>query len=359
MWRGNSGRDAVCLHIAQGGYQSSIDYMRQAGTSAHFVISLTGAVAQCVDTDDSAWGNGLTPNGRGWLTPSGRPVAPSWSGIRAGVNPNRTTISIEHAGFSGAPLSAAQQTATVALLAWLATQHPTLAPYRPARTLIGHADINPRDKPFCPGPAFDVAALASRANGDAPPPVYTADSPILGPAHVTGAAALLRERATAYNAYDISVIVGAYAATCADVGVDPAIALAQMIHETGWLTSWWCERPRRNPAGIGVTGAWRPWRMPGPWAQRGALWLEGVSFSDWRRESVPAHVGRLLAYALTDEQATAAQRKLIDYALSVRPLPAAYRGVAPTLRGLNGRWAVPGTTYADAVARVATAITGA
>jgi hypothetical protein len=64
-------------------------------------------------------------------------------------------------------------------------------------------------------------------------------------------------------------------------------------------------------------------------------------------------MGRLLAYALTDEQANDVQRRRISYALSVRPLPSNLRGVAPTLGALNGRWAVPGTSYGQSIAGLA------
>ena len=36
--------------------------------------------------------------------------------------------------------------------------------------------------------------------------------------------------------------------------LDPLVAVAQMVLETGNLTSFWSQTPRRNPAGIGVTG---------------------------------------------------------------------------------------------------------
>jgi hypothetical protein len=161
-----------------------------------------------------------------------------------------------------------------------------------------------------------------------------------------------------YTEHDIAnVIVPAYFSACASVGVEPVMLLAQMIHETGCLTSWWSQRPRRNPAGIGVTGrtsATRP--ATGAWALRDGVWAEGVSFPTWQEDSIAAHVGRLLAYALRDDQANDTQRSLIVRALHYRPLPPNFRGAAPAWRGLNGRWAVPGTTYADRIAEIANAI---
>jgi hypothetical protein len=169
--------------------------------------------------------------------------------------------------------------------------------------------------------------------------------------------AILAQPHGAYTDLDVDTIVRAYWAQCVHVGVDPVMLVAQMIHETGNLTSWWAQRPRRNPAGIGVTGrtaAVQPSR--GAWAWNGDAWLEGCSFASWAGESAPAHVGRVLAYALPIGQGTAAQQALIAQALAVRPLPPRYRGIAPTWKGLNGRWAVPGRSYAQRIAVVAAAI---
>jgi len=64
----------------------------------------------------------------------------------------------------------------------------------------------------------------------------------------------------------------------------------------------------------------------------------------------------LLAYALTDAAASPAQLDLISYALSYRAMPERYRGIAPTIAGLNGRWAVPGTTYGQRIIELAWSI---
>jgi len=191
---------------------------------------------------------------------------------------------------------------------------------------------------------------------------FSADSPILSN-NILGTAEqcsrfMMARAHGEYNATDIAgAIVPAYFAVCASVGMDPVMLLAQMIHETGCLTSWWSQRPRRNPAGIGVTGRTSPTQpASGAWAQRENVWAEGVSFPSWKDDSIPAHAGRLLAYALRDDQANDTQRAMIQRAMSYRPLPAQFRGVAPTWRGLNGRWAVPGTTYSDKIAEIANAM---
>ena len=144
-----------------------------------------------------------------------------------------------------------------------------------------------------------------------------------------------------YSATEVRDIVKKYVATATEAGLDPLLVVSQMVLETGNLSSFWSQPPRRNPAGIGVTGE------PG----------KGLSFSSWDK-AVRAHVGRLLAYAIPKDQGTPAQRKLIAEALAVRPLPDNRRGCAPTLNGLAGTWAAD-KKYAQKISRVANEIRGA
>ncbi len=206
-----------------------------------------------------------------------------------------------------------------------------------------------------------TALTPDRAPGSLLP--YTEDSSILGQPRATMkqcADYILAAPTGEYDEYDVEVIIlPAYWTICQRAGVDPIIAIAQMCHETGEpsdapgraraLWSYWSQRPRRNPAGIGVTGT------PGA----------GVSFASWapdpmhpeRVSGIEAHVGRLLAYAVLPAQQTAAQAALVQKALSVRSLPSRYWGVAPTLHGLERKWA-PGDNYANRIAEIANAIRG-
>jgi hypothetical protein len=125
-------------------------------------------------------------------------------------------------------------------------------------------------------------------------------------------------------------------------------------------------RPDVTPTKIGVTGRSVSREMyeayPARYPDRAWAWgedgrrREGCSFASWVGDAVPAHVGRLLAYALPAGAGTDVQQALIAQALAVRPLPPRYRGIAPTWKGLNGRWAVPGRSYAQRIAVVAAAI---
>lgn len=184
-------------------------------------------------------------------------------------------------------------------------------------------------------------------------------------------AAILAREHGAYTEQDIrGVIVPAYYATCEPVGVDPLLPIAQMIHETGNLTSFWSARPQRNPAGIGVNGK-KQAEAPADrtnWAfntQRGQ-WEQGVSFATWQDDAIPAHVGRLLAYFLAPGAESDAQRALIERALRYRTLPPHMRGSAHSLRQLGKAhnptgqgWASPGTDYGARVAATANRILNA
>jgi hypothetical protein len=109
-----------------------------------------------------------------------------------------------------------------------------------------------------------------------------------------------------------------------------------MVLETGGLTSFFSQPPRRNLAGIGVTGAAG----------------EGKTFPDWPH-AVRAHVGRLLRYAVREGAETDAQKPLIVEALDVRPLPKDFWGAAPTAGDLgNGNWATD-PAYASKIIRIA------
>jgi hypothetical protein len=185
------------------------------------------------------------------------------------------------------------------------------------------------------------------------------DPPLLGQPSGAAHQALdwLVARAAGYTPNEITAIVARYVEVGDAAGLDWFLALAQLAHETASLASWWSQPPRRNPAGIGVTGRVQAGTLDTPpgagWTWDGAQWREGLSFTTWTDDAIPAHLGRLLAYALTDAQANQSQRALIARALGYRPLSDNYRGIAPTLNGLNGRWAVPGTSYGQSIAALA------
>jgi N-acetylmuramoyl-L-alanine amidase/Mannosyl-glycoprotein endo-beta-N-acetylglucosaminidase len=171
-------------------------------------------------------------------------------------------------------------------------------------------------------PAGPESTPHAQTAGHAP---VTPDSPLLGPASAPAGRAgqyLLARPHGGYSDDDVTKIFGLYYTTAGAAGLDPLLVTAQMAEETAHLTSFWSQRPRRNFAGIGVTG------QPGV----------GLSFPDLKT-AVRAHTGRLLAYALPAGTGSPAQNQLIDEALAARPLPPQLRGAAATLKGLAGTWA--------------------
>ncbi len=232
----------------------------------------------------------------------------------------------------------------------------------------------PSTRVFVPLAMIPAAPTADPATGAEPLPTVTAtaapvpsptaapvpaDMPICGPASgsVEQAIAWIEPRTAFYVPYDVAVIANAYRAVGESVGIDWFLAIAQMCHETGSLTSFWSSRPQRNPAGIGVTGEFSetPPDDPVGWAfnTRRMRWEKGLSFPSWAEHSVPAQLGRLLAYALTDAEASPAQRDLIHFAMQYRRLGPDRRGSARSWYALNGRWAVPGVGYGARIIELA------
>lgn len=227
-------------------------------------------------------------------------------------------------------------------------------------TIQPHRQYNPAKT--CPGNAIDMTRLRCRliSRLDAAPhntsTTYTPDADLLGGSRGDAAAwrseyesRAARQLCGVYTVAAVRNIVNTYVAIGSDAGVDWSLALAQMTHETGWLASWWSQPPRRNMAGIGVTG------------QAGA----GVTFTTFD-DAIRAHLGRLIAYARRDDEIAdspdwpasiramlALRRQLVAFALAVRPLSDRYRGAYRTPRSLGGSWAVPGDGYGAKLVSIA------
>jgi hypothetical protein len=204
------------------------------------------------------------------------------------------------------------------------------------------------------------------------PNAITENTTLLSPPRATkeqAIAYIVKRGSTAYTDFDLGVIGGHYWNIAVPAGIDPLLAIAQSIHETSDnghpMSSWWARRPRRNPAGIGVTGNKRTTDPHDThnFAFDGSvepnMWRAGLSFASWEL-AVKAQVGRLLAFVLPAGQGTATQKELITFALNERPLPASLRGTATTLKLLGARhnptgngWASPGVQYGSRIAAIA------
>lgn len=112
-------------------------------------------------------------------------------------------------------------------------------------------------------------------------------------------------------------------------GIRGDIAFAQAMHETNFLRFTGDVKPGQNNfAGIGATG-------------NGAA---GASFST-QEEGVLAHIQHLYAYAST-------QRLPPKYPLADPRFSLVKRGSAKLWQELNGKWAVPGTNYAESILNI-------
>ncbi|HLA81440.1 MAG TPA: glucosaminidase domain-containing protein [Thermoleophilia bacterium] len=132
-----------------------------------------------------------------------------------------------------------------------------------------------------------------------------------------------------------AVLAEYYMHYCAEAGLRADLLWAQMIHETGYGMYGGAAVPEQNNyAGIGTTGGGEP----------------GLSFPT-ADAGVMAHVAHMVAYVYTSSPVPWANASTDPRFDLVSP-----RGAAAVLTDLNGRWAVPGTTYGEAIEAIARAI---
>ena len=110
-------------------------------------------------------------------------------------------------------------------------------------------------------------------------------------------------------------------------GVRPEVVFAQAMLETGWLRFGGSVKPEAcNFAGIGAINSQ----------------VGGAVFPDVKT-GLLAQVQHLKAYACLDD--------LVNPCVDPR-FSLVKRGCAPCLEDLNGRWAVPGSTYGQSIVRI-------
>jgi hypothetical protein len=140
-------------------------------------------------------------------------------------------------------------------------------------------------------------------------------------------------------------------------GFKADLLLSQNFHETDYLRSWWSAPPRRNPAGIGVTGHKQkenPNSNAFAFNDSEGVWAQGYSFADWRASAM-AHFAHMCAYVYADERNNASQHspryKIARAWLTQKNIP-----LAVLITDLNGKWAVPGTTYGQMIIKMLNAM---
>ncbi len=175
IWKGNQYTNkslrrghAPCIivdHITEGTAASVISWFTGPSnnvSSAHFLVSKAGLIYQFVKIEDNAWANGIST--------SNLHIATASIVQEKGVNPNWYSVSIEHEGIyseTHGQLTNQQLEATI----WL---HGYIREYVKEKWnvdisadrehILGHYQINPIQKPHCPGDEYPFDTVISALN---------------------------------------------------------------------------------------------------------------------------------------------------------------------------------------------------
>jgi len=151
--------DMITYHITEGGYEGTIEWEKNpsSGVSSNFVVSRTGRITQLVPITKSAWANGTTESSTKKYY-YGRSTNKHI--LERKGNANDYTISIENEGFyeiMGGALTDMQLKANIELTQYIREQVKSIYGIDipiDRDHLIGHCEINPKEKPYCPGDRF-------------------------------------------------------------------------------------------------------------------------------------------------------------------------------------------------------------
>lgn len=156
---------AVVEHIADGG-ANTWQYLQTGAqkSSSTFFVTKRGEIYQLASIFERTWANGLDYENGHYIDPQGAIVDPPWWRLHAypGIDPNKVTVSIEHEGWSTEERTPAMIAADVKILVFIHQETGLI--YEPGKTLIRHSEISPKNRANCPGPHFDMQALADMAN---------------------------------------------------------------------------------------------------------------------------------------------------------------------------------------------------
>ena len=124
---------------------------------------------------------------------------------------------------------------------------------------------------------------------------------------------------------------------CSLAGLCSDIVCSQIVHETGWWTSYAAVQ-LHNPAGVGITNDLPQAQWPGfPSIQAG----------------IHAQCAHLLTYVLGSGNPWRSDDPRYQAAVD-----AGYAGMVKTVGGLGGTWAVPGLTYGQSLVTLANDLVG-
>jgi len=155
----------IVNHISEGTLASMVSWFNnpKAYGSAHFAVGRKGEIRQFVNIDECAWANGLT---------SGAAYCSSEAVKNMNyLNPNRYSVSIEHEGIygeTGGELTPVQLAASQMLHMYITeyvqeVYQETIWPNRDR--ILGHCDIDSKNRPNCPGHLFPYNAIIGFLGG--------------------------------------------------------------------------------------------------------------------------------------------------------------------------------------------------
>lgn len=163
--RGGVAPDMIVLHTSEGTFKGGIEWLCRKETEAatHFFVSKKGEVAQLVDIDEAAWGNGTSvdPNSNKFFGKAKNPLVKARP-----MNANKYSISIENEGVyakDGGKLTPEQFKANIELIRFIRSEVKRIygkdIPISD-KNITTHCQITPITKPNC-GRGVDLSALVS------------------------------------------------------------------------------------------------------------------------------------------------------------------------------------------------------
>lgn len=162
--------DIFVFHITEGSYAGAVSWLCNPASEASstFVIARDGRIAQLVDISRSPWTNGTS-------TKSYKPYyyKNSTSPIVASrpISANHFSITIEFEGVldkTNGRLTPEQINAAVEVIKFSKSEVKRI--YGKDMVLdrehmLGHCEVAPKWKPYCPGPEFPYDEIVSKVNG--------------------------------------------------------------------------------------------------------------------------------------------------------------------------------------------------
>lgn len=146
--------DMIVLHVCEGSFNGSVSWLSnpKSGTSSHFVTGKNGELEQLVDLDKASWCNGTSIKEGAkydYRRSTNRLVR------ERKTNANYYTISIENEGYSYkdgcGELTEAQYQTVLKLCKDLIAKYNIPVD---REHIVGHYEIAPKEKPYCPGTKF-------------------------------------------------------------------------------------------------------------------------------------------------------------------------------------------------------------